>query len=100
MKLRSFLPRPVVTKVVDIHAVDNVLDATGCAQCVQLSEQFVLAMEAAVRIVLDIIRVVEFVCFDVLVLNPTLTRERPGIPLLRFGTPSPIRTSAIPIFPP
>src|SRR5258707_14508143 len=91
MKLRGFLPRPVVSQIVDIHAVDNVLDTAGCAQCVQLREKFVLAMKAAVRIVLDIIRVVEFVRFDVLVPNSTLTREGLGIALMRFGNGGGIR---------
>ena len=48
-------------------------------------EEFVFAVEAAVGIVPDVVRVLEFVRGDVFVMDAELAREGFGVPLVRFG---------------
>jgi len=60
MQLRRPLPGPVVAEIVDVHTINDVRDAALGAQRLELREQLVLAMEATVNVVLDIIRIVEF----------------------------------------
>ena len=67
MQLRGALAGTIVAQIVDIHSVDDVRDAALARHFVEPGKQLVLAVEAPVRIVLDVIRIVEFVGRDVLV---------------------------------
>src|SRR6202790_5779989 len=85
MQFSGALSWPVIAEIVYIHAVDNVLNASLTAHDVQFGEQLVLAVEAAVRIVLHVIGIIELVRLDVLVPESTLAGERFGIAFVRLG---------------
>ena len=67
VNLRRALTRPIIAQIVDIHAVDHVRDAPLASHLVEPGEQFVLAVEAAVGTVLDVVRIVELARLDVFV---------------------------------
>ena len=86
------LARTVVAQVVHVHAVDDVLVAALAAHTSQAREQLVLAVEAAVRIVLHVIGIVELVRLDVLVRDAEALARRPrhracAIPAARRNRP-------------
>jgi hypothetical protein len=56
-----------IAQVVDIHPVDDVADGALAAELFEAREELVLAMETAVRVVADVIGIVEFVGIDELV---------------------------------
>src|ERR1700676_2514725 len=91
MQFSGALSWPVIAEIVYIHAVDNVLNASLTAHDVQFGEQLVLAVEAAVRIVLHIIGIIELMRLDVLVPKSTLAGERFGIALVRLGNRGGVR---------
>ena len=78
------LARPVIAQVIYVDAVNDVLEAALAAHLFQSREQLVLAVEAAVGIVLRIIRVGELAGLDVFVGDAKLRGERFGIALVRF----------------
>ena len=83
--LGGILARAIVAQVVQIHAVDDVFVAALAAHLRQAREQFVLAVEAAVRVVADVVGIVEFVGLDVLVRDAEALDEGLGIALVRLG---------------
>ena len=55
-------------------------------------EQLILAVEAAVRVVLHVVWILELTGWDELVAEAALARELRGIPLVRFGNRCRIRS--------
>ena len=82
--LRGVLARTVIAQVVLVDAVDDVRDASRRADFFQPREQLVLAVEAAVGIIGDVVRIFELVCLDVLVANIRFAGELLGIALVRL----------------
>ena len=85
------LAGPVIAQVVHIHAVGDMLDAALARHDFQAREEFVLAMETAVRIVLYVVRIIELARLDVFVAETAFARESLGVALVRFGDGSGIR---------
>ena len=75
----------VVAQVVHVHAVNDVAVAALAADFVEAREELVLAVEAAVGRVAEVVGVVEFVGLDVLVRDSELRDEGFGVALVRFG---------------
>ena len=61
MQLRRPLAWPVIAQIVDVHAIDDVRNASRASHFIEPCEQFVLAVEAAAAIVLDVIGPVELI---------------------------------------
>src|ERR1700736_5849779 len=85
MQFGRFLTRPVIAEIVLIYAVNNVHDTALASDPVEPREQLVFAMETAVRVVLYIIRVIEFMRLDIFVRNGELIHESFGIAFVGFG---------------
>jgi hypothetical protein len=67
-----------------VHSVNDVLEAAILADLRKPGEELVLAMEAAVRIVADVVGIIELVGGDVLVRDSEPAREPFAIALVRF----------------
>ena len=67
MQLRCSLAGPIVAQVVAIHTVNHVRNAPLPRDLVEAREQLVLAVEAAVGIVGDVVGIIELVRFNVFV---------------------------------
>src|SRR5579863_5721515 len=76
MNSRRALTRPIISQIVDIHAVDHVRDAPLASQLVKPGKQFVLAVETAVGTVFDVIRILKLARLDVFVPESVLARMR------------------------
>jgi hypothetical protein len=85
------LAGPVVAQIVGIYAVDDVGDAALAADFFQARKQFVLAVEAAVGVVLQVIGILEFARLDIFVRDSELPHEGLGIALVRLRDGSRIR---------
>ena len=81
---RGILAGAVVAQVVGIYTVDDVGDAALAADFFQAREQFVLAVEAAVGVVLQVIGIFEFARLDIFVRDSELPHESLGIALVRL----------------
>ena len=74
-----------VAEVVDIDPVDYVGDAAFFADFIEAAKQLVLAVEAPVLVVLDVVRVFEFKGFDVFVADGKPGGEFLGIAFVGSG---------------
>ena len=83
--LSRLLPWAVIAQVVHVDAVHDVLDRPLAAERLQALEQLVLAVEATIGCVADVIRVLELACGDVLVPESKLARQRLRVALVRGG---------------
>ena len=84
MEFRRPLAGSIVSKIVFIYSVDDVLVAMRARVGFKLREQLVLAVEATVLVIFDVVRIVKFICRDVFVLESGFARKRLGIALMRF----------------
>ena len=91
MLFGGVLAGAIVAQIVDIHAIGDVLDAAFARHHFQARKQLVLAMEAAVGIVLDVVGIIELARRDIFVTEAPLASERLGILLVRFGNGCRIR---------
>ena len=84
MKPGRTLPGTIIAQIVLVHAVNDVRDAPFRADLLQNGEQLVFAMEAAIGIVLHVVRILKLVRLDILVPDSKLAGEGLGVKLVRF----------------
>lgn len=75
----------VIAEVVDVDAVDDVIEAAIGSDIVHDAEEFILAVEAAVGVVRDVSGVFEFAGRDHLVEDAVSDGEIDGIALMGIG---------------
>ena len=83
MESGGILSRTVVAQIVHVHAISDVRNPALPADFFQTIEQFVLAVEAAVCVVFEIVGILELVRRDQLVPYSEQPRELDRIPLMR-----------------
>ena len=84
MQFRGPLPGAVIAQVILINAVNNVRDPPRAAKLLQHREQFILAMEAAIRPVFCVIRDFRILGRHILMANSELLRKSLSVTLVRF----------------
>ena len=85
MLLGRVLSGTVISQVVLVDAIDHRRIPIRAAEFGEPREQLVLAVEAAIGVVADVIRILEFVRLDVLMPDSELPDKRFRIPFVRFG---------------
>lgn len=85
MEFGGALSGAIVAEVVFIHAINDVLKPALGGNSLEHGKELVFTVEAAVRVVPDVIGVFEFVRFDVLVADSELLDEGFGVAFMGFG---------------
>src|ERR1051326_9622229 len=85
MQLGGALPGPVIAQIVHVDAVDHVRDSPLPRHLMELRKQLVFAMEAAVAVVLYILRIFELARGDDFVTDTPVSSELLGSALVRRG---------------
>ena len=75
MLLGGAMPRAKVRGVIDINAIHDVLETELVTELLEAVEKLVLAVEATVRVVLHVVRVLELVRIDVLMAQAETLNE-------------------------
>ena len=70
------MPRPKIARVIGIHAICDGSKTALARQYIKLSEKFILAVIAAVRIIRDIERILRFARFDPFVADSMILHKR------------------------
>ena len=99
VKFRGSLAGPIISQIVDVHAINNMCDPALTRDLVQPREQLILAVEAAVAVVLEVVGILKFQRGDVFMPDAPGPCEFLRIALVRFGQGSGIggqRQGAIP----